>query len=138
MSLHKKTVSQLKNLAQEKGILPVSGSGKGGRVLKKDLIRAINDDPPSVQGEKWDNIFRALNSRTPSRGCSRIRFFVKEYVYRAKHEDYLVKIGDITQQRFRYGRALLDSQITYATSVVEISQDVFENAKKDPKNIYYS
>jgi hypothetical protein len=41
-----KSVAELKELANKKGVYPKQGSGKGGRVVKQDLINALSGKAP--------------------------------------------------------------------------------------------
>ena len=41
-----KSVAELKELAKKKGVYPKQGSGKGGRVVKQDLIKALSGKAP--------------------------------------------------------------------------------------------
>jgi len=133
MNLNKKTVSQLRHLAESKGVLPTEGSGKGGRVLKRDIIDALCKS----RGKNWQKIHIALSKKSPNPKLHIVRFVVHEYVYRSGNNDYIVMIGDIFQRRYRYGIAKLDPNETYATSVKETNQEVFEKEKTRPENVHY-
>lgn len=57
--LESKSIAQLKALAAEKGIvLPETGTGDGGRVLKRDIIAAIKNPTtaPEPQGDALDQM----------------------------------------------------------------------------------
>lgn len=77
--LESKTIAQLKALAAEKGIaLPETGTGDGGRVLKSDIIAAI-ENPKADEGDALDAMnddelratVQALTGQEPAAEASR-------------------------------------------------------------------
>ena len=147
MDLNKKTIKQLLVIAKRKGIvLPGSGSGTHGNVLKNDIIRAIDPTQAKIspvrlqvriKGKTLSEVGYALNKRSLHPGTHRVRFFVKAFVHRTEEGDYIVKVGDIMMQQYRYGIARLSDKMTYAVSVIPTSEAIFEGAKKVKGNIHY-
>jgi hypothetical protein len=67
MNYEEMSVSQLGELAKELGVFPEDGSGKDGKVVKKDLLSALKigvkatfDALPSQQKYKLDTQYRVV------------------------------------------------------------------------------